>query len=464
MRLAGKKKFERFVKNERDRRILLAALSAFGAKFGGVALQLFSIPLVIRTLGVQDFSIFAIASSIIAFVMFSNLGISGYIVTAISAARIQVDGCQDIAGIMVTALCVTVVSGTLLLLGTYIYSISYGLENIFGGLFLYAPKTVTQVFYLILIFGVLQSISIVFIAAQNAYQELYFSNIYGGCANLISALSIAAYYFIAEEAQVLGYLLALYLPMVLCQLINATHFLIRHPEARPRLKLISRSLVAAALCSGGAFFVAQTALPISIREFPKLILATRGELAQVTTYALLMTLWTMLSGIIAAFTQPLFGGIADAWSNGEVAWVSKRIMISIGAYILIGVGLMLTGHFYGFKLTSIWVGVDAAISNRTMVIFGLFLGLAGIFYILTIASYAMNMKFQSMIINVVSSLCILLGVWVMEKTIVTPHILGIISGVLSCAGISLSVLMMQHYSRKSMHIQQRPKHLNLFTS
>ena len=432
-----KNSFERLIRHERDRAIFMSAMSAFGAKFGGVVLQLFSIPLVVRTLGVQDFAIFAIGSSIIAFVMISNLGISGYIITAIAGARNSNGGLEDISGIISTALFVTVISGTLLLLATHLYSTTVGLEYILGGLYIYAPETITHVFYFILIVGALQSVSTIFVAAQNAYQELYYSNLYGGGANLISALTIAAYYFLAEETKVLGYLLAFYLPMLLCQLINAAHFLCRHPEARPKLKLLNGLFLKSALCSGGAFFVAQTVLPISIREFPKFILAARGDLSEVTSYALLMTLWTILSGFVMAFTQPLFGGISDAWSNGEQHWILRRIVISVSAYLLIGLRLMIIGHYFGFKLTSIWVGDDAAIENQTMLLFGLSFGLAGVFHLLTITIYAISLKFQCMMLNLVISLCVFLSVLALGQSIDATCILVVISAVIGCIGVPL---------------------------
>jgi len=442
------------ITDQRDRRILFAAFTAFAAKFGGVALQLFSIPLVVRTLGVQNFSIFAIGSSIIAFVMLSNFGISGYVVSAVSAARNQPKEFRNTGEIMAAALHVTVALGLLLLLATYIYSLTFGLDNIFGGMYLHAPEVVTNVLYLILIFGVIQSTSGIFVDAQNAYQELHYSNLYGGSANFVSALAIVGYSFLANEARVLGYLLALYLPMMVCQVINSVHFLLRHPEARPQLKLVKRSLIVTALCGGGAFFIAQTVLPITIREFPKFLLAARGELDQVTTYALLMTLLTMLFGIFSSFTQPLFGGFADAWNTGETTWVMKRIFLVVAAYALSGVVLMLVGYFYGFKLTSIWVGVDAGINNRTMLLFGLFFGLVGIFNILTIALYAMNQKFHCIMINIITTICILTAVMLMGKSVEIWHILTTISLALAFIGIPMGLVIVLHkYSNSSRSIE-----------
>ena len=252
----------------------------------------------------------------------------------------------------------------------------------------------------------------------------------------------------------LGYLVSMYLPIMLCQIINSIHFLLRHPEARPQLKLVKRSLIVTALCGGGAFFIAQTALPITIREFPKFLLAARGELDQVTTYALLMTLLTMLFGIFSSFTQPLFGGFADAWNNGETDWVMKRILLAVAVYALSGVVLMLAGYFYGFQLTSIWVGVDAAINNCTMLIFGLFFGLVGIFNILTIALYAMNLKSHCMIINITTTICILTAVMLMGKSVEIWHILTTISSALAFIGIPMGLVITLHkYRNQSRSIE-----------
>ena len=445
-----RKYFQRRFKHQRDRRILMAAISAFLSKFGGAALQLFSIPLVVKTLGVQDFSIFAIASSIIVFMMFSNLGISGYIITAITAAKNNKDKLGEVAAIMATSLCITLVSAIAFLLLANIYSITIGLGSFFGGMYLYAPETVTKVFYLVLIFGAAQSVLTIFVAAQNGYQELHFSNLYGGCGNLFSALTIISYYFLAEDKKVLGYLLALYLPMIVCQAINAGHFLVRHPEARPKYKHVNGSLLVGALCSGGAFFVAQTALPVSIWELPKILMASTGNLAQVTTYALLMAIWVMLYGIISAFTQPLFGAISDAWANGEIRWVLNRLVFFVLLYVLVGTGLMIVGHLYGYELTALWVGVDAAIENSTMLVFGLLFGLAGILNLFIITIYAINLKIQCMIISLVTTICVCLALFLLGQAISVVSTLAMISIVIAFVGIPLAVILILLSYRKSV--------------
>lgn len=435
------------IKDERDRRILLAALSAFGAKFGGIALQLFSMPLVVRTLGVQDFSIFAIASSIIAFVMFSNLGIDGYVVTAVVSAKNNKGRNGNVPVIMANALTVTLSSALLFLVAGITYSKTLGLGSLFGGMYAYAPASVTQVFYIVLLLGAAQSVMTIFVAAQNGYQELYISNLYGGGGNLLSALAIAAYYFLSAEKTVVGYLLSLYLPLITSYLLNAIHFLLRHPEARPRFKAMNCSLAGAAICSGGAFFVAQTAMPITIREFPKMLMASKGELDQVTTYALLMILWTMLSGVIKAFTQPLFGSIADAWSNGHYKWVFDRLIISIGLFILSGIGLIFAGYYFGTQLTAIWVGVDASIDSSTMSVFGLFFGLAGMFHLFTIIIYAMNLRLQCMMLNIVTALCIFLAILLLGKSVSAFNILALISMVLGCISTPTAMIIMNNIYR-----------------
>jgi len=69
--------------------------------------------------------------------------------------------------------------------------------------------------------------------------------------------------------------------------------------------------------------IAQTIFPLSIREFPKFLFASQGALQDVTTYSLLMTLLSMLGGITLSLTQPLFGGMSDAWAQGDTPWVKK---------------------------------------------------------------------------------------------------------------------------------------------
>ena len=63
--------------------------------------------------------------------MLSNFGISGYVVSAFSAARNQPGELRDTGEIMAAALHVTVVLSLLLIATTYIYSLNLWFRKIF---------------------------------------------------------------------------------------------------------------------------------------------------------------------------------------------------------------------------------------------------------------------------------------------------------------------------------------------
>ena len=180
--------------HKRDRGILLAVLTALGSKIGGVSLQLFALPLVIRDLGTVDFALFAIASSILAFFMFSNVGIGGYLVVAIPKATHRPQKNVNVKSLISTSLFLTVSAGYLFTAVFFVFCAKFGLNRICGEIYEYAPIATFNIIIIVISFGFVQLLSSIFNAAQNAYQELHYSNIYGGVGSLTSALCILSYF------------------------------------------------------------------------------------------------------------------------------------------------------------------------------------------------------------------------------------------------------------------------------
>ncbi|MDQ8208213.1 hypothetical protein QEH52_11885 [Coraliomargarita sp. SDUM461003] len=427
-------------KASRDGRIALSVLTAFGSKFGGAALQLFALPLVVRSLGVQDFAIFALSSSILAFFMFSNLGIGGYLVVLLPSAR-KSSG-REVSAILSNALVTTISVGLVFIFLLYGYCRIYGLSEVFGGVYDYAPELVVDVLCLVLFFGLLQLMISIFISAQNAYQELYYNNVYGGLGSFASAVSILIYYNVNPSGNVIAYLLAFYLPSLFFQILSSIHFVIRHPETCPRFDGMRPSLVRSMIFGGGAFVIAQTVLPLVIREVPKLTFASEGALVDVTTYSLLMVLLSILGGITLSLTQPMFGSLSDAWTSGDFLWAIRRVVQITLLFVGMGVVLALIGKIYGEALTTAWVGAEAAISNHIMFLFGCYFSINCIFHIFTLSLFVMKLKTACVLVNLSTAVvfCLLL------PFAVSRGVDGVlVVGLLSVGGVGVPLSLLYFY-------------------
>lgn len=357
----------------RDRRLQLAVASAFFSKGGGLALQVLALPLILRSLGKDGFAIYSLAGSILAFQAFAQLGIGPYLTQRVATLRaLGLTG--EIGRLVWTSVAVVAVTGMLLALALGIIERALGLEWLWGEVYLTNRQILTWGYYFTALIGVATVVFNIFSATQAGYQELHFSNLYGGLANLAAAAAIGTVALLCLGVK--SFWAAIYLVPLLVLFFNISHLLRRHAELRCGWRSPAVEIVPELLRAGGFLMVVQAMLPLVQREGIKLSLAHAGDIQGVAHVAIFMQIATIVGGVVGMVTQPLYGGLADAFARGDLHWWKRKLWMLRIYTVSVGLAISAGGFVWGQTIIKLWMGNTVVIGSAAFLAFGAYLTVA----------------------------------------------------------------------------------------
>lgn len=316
----------------RDKRILLSVAAALLSKGASMLLQLVSLPLLVRSLGLDRYAVFSVITGVIGSISMAQLGVGGFVVRSIGTARTRNDG----AAIKRTLRAAIVVVMAVLVAASLIVFGVIGIPPIaeFLGLANFSAKDIGTLVVLAWIIGSIMTVCDVFAKAQLAFEEQYRTSLMLGAANLVSGGML--YLALRIESREVWFLVSLYAPVVMAQILIAWTFCQRHiiSICEPAGSW-SFSQIWQTLRIGALYFVYQSLYPWLHREAPKLVLLATLDHYNAGVFSVLMQISVISFGMVSIVTQPVFGALAAA--TGDIDWVKRRFKFLVLGGCLFGV-------------------------------------------------------------------------------------------------------------------------------
>lgn len=412
--------FNKQVINKRDSRLVISVLTSVFAKVISIGATLVTFPLTLEYLGAEEFGVWLVISSVVGFIVFSDLGVGMGLQNALSKSYGKNDKNMPKHHIANAYISVSAISLTLIFLTVFTFH-HLPTEKIFKSTDskLLESATVSLKFALILFF-IGMPISLVQ-RVLNGIQKTYLANfvlLLGSIASLISIL-ISVYFELG-----LPLLVSLFIASpIFAQLMYSIFFFYCRPNLRPSIKNCAkeyfRDIVSAGLWTVFAqlVYAAKTNAPIVI------ISATLG-LVSVAEFSVVQKLIALVSTMIGMALQPLWVVYGEAYFSNDKAWIKKSLKRSIIAVLGLTILAAMFFQLFGQLLIELWIG-NEILPSRPLI------GLFSLWMIVSTTNIAFTMlmngtghfKFQSLI----SFIFLIIAVFLLFYT--TPRF-GINSSVL----------------------------------
>lgn len=358
---------------ERYRRVILSSATSVAARGVGILTGLVSVPLTIRYLGIERYGLWMTVTSLVAMLMFADLGIGNGLINAVSEA----DGRDDRVGARVA-----VSSAFYLLLG-----IAIGLSLLFAVAYPFIPwprifnvtselarkESAVTAAALVVIFlanvplGVVQKV-------QMGCQEGFNSNLWTAVGGLFGfgGLLLSVYF----KAGLPWLVLALSGAPVLATAWNWHVFFGR---SRPWLAPSRRAViwvVAKRITGAGVVFALLQLFSLIGNWSDNLVIAQYLGASAVAGYAVTQKLFSVT--LLAQFvTLPMWPAFGEAQARGDFRWARRALNRSLGVTLVLGVATAAPLLIFSKQIISLWAGPALVPSSLLLAGFGLWVLLAG---------------------------------------------------------------------------------------
>ncbi len=340
--------------HERYRRALLAGITSAAARAVSILTVLASIPVTLKYLGVDRFSVWMTITSLTALLAFADFGLGNGLMNAVT--RCHANG--DRAGLRAYTSAALLTLGAVAVLLTVVVLAASSIIP-WAAWLAVDPRQLSaaELSTVMTVFGICVAVGIPLTVVQKvqlALQLGYLASLWQLAASVAALLALLA--AVALRAP-LSWLVAASLgtPSLILA-ANAIIFWMRQrPEERPALTLAKWSYGLELARSGGLFFVIQVSGAVAFASDTLIIAHVLGPQA-VAQYSVASRLMDGLVMASALFLTPLWPAYADAYARGDEGWVRKTLLRSLGATVL--VTAVMGGILVAISrpLTLIWVG------------------------------------------------------------------------------------------------------------
>lgn len=340
---------------ERQRRLLLTAITSAFARGVSVLSALITVPLALNYLGPEQYGIWVTLSSFALLLAFADLGIGNGVINAVSRYL----GVSDIAGMRRCISTAYVILGLTALTVMVLFVVMYWFipwNQVFN---VHSTEAVAQagpasaVFFLAFAAAIPASI---IQRVQSGLQEGVRTNVWAMSANFVSLALLLICIWLQMPLAVL--VLVLFFTPIAFNIMNTFHtFMVRSPEIRPALRYFDRSMLNEIMTSGAMFFVLQISASVIFASNPFFIAQMLGA-ADVATFGVVERLSSIVIVILQMMLMPLWPAFGEAKARGDWAWINKAhaisVAIALGLAIASGTVLVL----FGPAILRAWINQD----------------------------------------------------------------------------------------------------------
>lgn len=340
------------VSYDRYRRIIFSSIAGSAGKFSIALIGLITIPLVINHLGKDQYAVWMIISSLIIWMQLADFGVGNGLTNALSEANGR-DDTNAAVGYLSTALitmCLLSITLAPLIYVAYKF-ISWGwLLNVESPALELLSRDAMLVVCLAFIVNMPLSLSG---RVYLAYQRGFVTSI----SQVITALST-----------LIGTFFAIKLKLDLVWLIGISAFIpvginlflwFGFPLAKIPLKFswtcVHVNFLSRVSKSSIPMFIFQCGA-LLINEMVNIAIAHLATLSMVTDYNILLRIYLFAFALAAAFSNPFYPAIREAFERGESAWVSNAIRNSLVLRLSATLPPAIIFLFAGDFIVKMWIG------------------------------------------------------------------------------------------------------------
>jgi O-antigen/teichoic acid export membrane protein len=377
---------------QRNRRIVLTALASSAAKFITIATAFITVPLTLNYLGAERYGLWMTISSVIAMMVFADLGVGNGLMNAVAEAYGRDDGKAIRTHLANAIVVLAIIAAVILVLFFTVYSfVPWGsFFNVTSLLAAGEAGPALAVFIVCFALGIpLGMVQYV----QMGLQEGFVSSLWQGAGSIAGLiLTIAAIRF---ECGLPWLVLALAgAPLIVLVLNGVTFFFLRRRDLMPRLSSVSLPGMKRILYGGSLFFSLQ--LTVSIAYFSdNLFIANLIHVEAVAQYAVVSRLFEGVVMMIGIMFAPLWPAYGEARARGDRSWIRNALIRSMTATLAgasAAAALLVTFHE---PIFAFWVGPKHAFPFNLVFFYAIWMLLKGLGTTYSMFLNGMNiLKFQ----------------------------------------------------------------------
>jgi len=337
---------------ERYRRIALTTVSGISVRAVGSLLGLVTVPLVLSYLGKERFGLWAIITTLMAWVSLFDLGMANGLVNMLSAAHGR--GEQEEAGRYLSTAFVALVIMALVLCLVIAFSIGavpwgavLGAKGVADEATIrWSVAAALTLFVMSLPFSVTQQV-------YAAYQRTYVWNgfLLAGTILGFLGLLLTIRLRVTMPVLILGCGLAGPLATITAYFYATGKAM---PWLRPRLSKVSRTALRDLLSRSIPIFLFQVG-SLVVNETQSILLAHRCDLSTVAAYSIGMRVYMLIIAVIQIGTNSFIPALREAFERGDRDWTTR----AFARLLRVRIGIAATGGLFlillGNTLLSLWL-------------------------------------------------------------------------------------------------------------
>lgn len=362
---AGSTNTEAERSRERYRRIALTTLTSASAKGVTLLTMIVSVPLTIRYLGTERYALWMVITSSVSMLVFSDLGIGNGLLNAIAESHGKNDEKAAHAYVSSAFFLLLGVCSTLFLVLAGIYHIVpwARIFNVTAPLAVLESAPASAVFIgcfaIGLPMGIVQRI-------ENGYQDGFTNNLWTmlggvfGLAGLLLAVHLRAglpWLVVAITGA----------PLVATLWNGIFLFSWLRPNLRPSWAAANRKYMLDLLSKGMYFFILQFCV-VTVTSADNLIVSQLLGPTAVTTYAVVMRMFTIIPAILLMVLIPLWPAYGESIARGEIDWarraLARSLKMILSATLASGIVLVTLGPW----ILRHWVGRPLPGASRALLL------------------------------------------------------------------------------------------------
>ena len=345
---------------ERYRRIVLTTVSGMSVRVVGSLLALVSVPLVLGYLGKERFGLWAIITTLVAWVSLFDLGMANGLVNMLSAAHGR--GEKDEAGQYLS----TAFVALLAMSGLLTLVMLLGISHVPWGTLLGAKGVVSEtairwsvaaafsLFVMSLPFSVTQQV-------YAAYQRTYIWNGFALAGSILGFAGMILSIRFGVTMPVLIFASGVAGPLAtMVAYVYATRRAL--PWLRPSLGKVSKVALRGLLSRSVPIFLYQVGALV-VNETQSILLAHRCDLTTVASYSIGMRVYLLFIAVIQIGTNSFIPALREAYERGDRDWTTRAFARLLRVRIAIAATGGLTLVLVGNTLLAVWL-------RRTDIAFG----------------------------------------------------------------------------------------------
>jgi O-antigen/teichoic acid export membrane protein len=358
----------------RNRSIRLAVLTSLLSKGGMAMLQLVSIPIAIRVLGLEAFGLYATVAMGITIVALFQIGIGPALTHGISRAVANGDTASE-KSYYSTSLFLMLAAALAGAAAASAILACVPIPVLFGAQYAAHAETMRPALWLGIGIMLVQFVLTHTERMREGYLEANINNLWGAIGNVIGALAVGIGILFVPTIEFL--LLAVYGSNVAGKIGNTVHLLAKRPHLRPRFRRFRENLAKELFTDGIAFSLSGSLTPLVEFNACALIIAHIAGPSAVGIFNILIQIDTILIGLILMFTTPTWPAVVDAFARNDIAWIratAARLRgFAVSYAALAGAALVILGPL----VIPLWLGAEVQIGRPVLLAFALYF-LAGI--------------------------------------------------------------------------------------